>query len=330
MNAWRKGLSALLLAAASLSLGAPAWSAQAATPASPTRQESPRQPVPTATEGPAGVPTLRQRVTDTADLLPASARDAIETKLAALERDKGAQVAVLIVDSTGDDSIEQYATRVFDAWRLGRDNVDDGILLVVAQSDRTLRIEVGYGLEGAVPDVLAARIIREQITPAFRQGDYARGIQAGVDALDTLVRGESLPAPVATSGSGGASLSGVLWSLLGNLPFEVLVLLGLALLATPPWVAACAGALLGYGLTGSLILGGLGGAIGFLASLAFADARKREATSSRISRGGWSGSSRGSRSSGGWSGRSSGGLGGFGGFSGGGGRSGGGGASGRW
>ncbi|VFR90234.1 Beta-propeller domains of methanol dehydrogenase type [plant metagenome] len=317
LRIWRAWLSVLMLFAASLGLGAPAAGA-------PADAGSPSPPIVAPSAGQGEVPALRQRVTDQTSTLPASTRDALDRKLAALERDKGAQLAVLIIDSTGDATIEQYATRTFDAWRLGRGNVDDGILLLVAKSDRALRIEVGYGLEGAVPDVLAARIIREQITPRFQQGDYARGIQAGVDALDMLVRGEPLPPPVARSAGG----TGVLRSLLGHLPFEVLAIAGLFILALPPWVAACAGAVLGYALMGSWFLGLLGAGIGFLASLAFADARKREASSSRISRGGWSGSSGGSsRGGGGWSSR---GGGGFGGFGGGGGRSGGGGASGRW
>ncbi|VFR48897.1 Beta-propeller domains of methanol dehydrogenase type [plant metagenome] len=317
LRIWRAWLSVLMLFAVNLGLGAPAAGA-------PADAGSPSPPVVAPSVGQGEVPALRQRVTDQTSTLPASTRDALDRKLAALERDKGAQLAVLIIDSTGDATIEQYATRTFDAWRLGRGNVDDGILLLVAKSDRALRIEVGYGLEGAVPDVLAARIIREQITPRFQQGDYARGIQAGVDALDMLVRGEPLPPPVARSAGG----TGVLRSLLGHLPFEVLAIAGLFILALPPWVAACAGAVLGYALMGSWFLGLLGAGIGFLASLAFADARKREASSSRISRGGWSGSSGWtSRGGGGWSSR---GGGGFGGFGGGGGRSGGGGASGRW
>lgn len=143
------------------------------------------------------VPALKQRVTDLTATLDASQSAALEARLAALETEKGAQIAVLIVASTGEDSIEAYATRVFEQWKLGRKGVDDGILLLVAKDDRALRIEVGYGLEGAVTDVQAARIIRERITPAFREGDFFGGIQAGTDALSGLVRGEPLPEPSA-------------------------------------------------------------------------------------------------------------------------------------
>ncbi|MGA6105797.1 TPM domain-containing protein [Pseudomonas solani] len=142
-------------------------------------------------------PALKQRVTDLTATLDASQSAALDAQLAALEAEKGAQVAVLIVTSTGADSIEAYATRAFEQWKLGRKGVDDGILLLVAKDDRALRIEVGYGLEGAVTDVQAARIIRERITPAFREGDFFGGIQAGTDALSGLVRGEPLPEPSA-------------------------------------------------------------------------------------------------------------------------------------
>src|SRR5690606_29644601 len=119
--------------------------------------------------------------------LDSATRAQIETSLRDLEQRKGAQIAVLVVATTGDDVIEDYARRVFDQWRPGRESVDDGILFVVARDDRRLRIEVGYGLEGAVPDILAGRIIREQVTPQFAQGDYAAGIIAGVDSLIKLV-----------------------------------------------------------------------------------------------------------------------------------------------
>ncbi|GAC1031406.1 hypothetical protein thsps21_22330 [Pseudomonas sp. No.21] len=142
------------------------------------------------------VPALTQRVTDLTATLDAGQSAALEHQLAALEKEKGAQLAVLIIPSTGEESIEAYAIRVFEQWKLGRKGVDDGILLLVAKDDRALRIEVGYGLEGAVSDVLASRIIRERITPAFREGDFFGGIQAGTDALSALVRGEALPEPV--------------------------------------------------------------------------------------------------------------------------------------
>src|SRR5690606_8297669 len=124
--------------------------------------------------------------------LDSNTREHLESELAALDAAKGAQLAVLIVPTTGEDTVESYARRVFDAWKLGRVDVDDGILLLVAKDDRRLRIEVGYGLEGAVPDLLAGRIIREQITPRFAAEDYAGGVVAGVESLLRLINGESL------------------------------------------------------------------------------------------------------------------------------------------
>jgi uncharacterized protein len=143
------------------------------------------------------VPPRAARVTDLTNTLPADTRAALDRKLAAFEARKGSQIAVLLVATTAPESIEQYSLRVAEAWKLGRAGVDDGVLLVVAVQDRRTRFEVGYGLEGAVPDALARRIIAEQLAPAFAAGDYPGGIDAGVDALIGLVDGEPLPAPAA-------------------------------------------------------------------------------------------------------------------------------------
>ncbi|KAB2895876.1 MAG: YgcG family protein, partial [Dokdonella sp.] len=142
------------------------------------------------------VPALHARVTDLTGTLDAARTQALEQRLAELERAKGAQLAVLIVPTTQPEDIAQYGIRVGDAWRLGRKEVDDGVILIVAKNDRRVRIEVGTGLEGAIPDAAAARIIREYITPRFRDGDYAGGIDAAVGALTLLVNGEALPAPL--------------------------------------------------------------------------------------------------------------------------------------
>src|SRR5690606_30005802 len=121
------------------------------------------------------VPAFNRWVVDQTATLDSNTLSHIESRLAELDAAKGAQLAVLIVPSTGEDTVESYARRVFDTWKLGREGVDDGILLLAAKDDRRLRIEVGYGLEGTVPDLLAGRIIREQITPRFQVGDYAGG-----------------------------------------------------------------------------------------------------------------------------------------------------------
>ncbi len=146
------------------------------------------------------IPALTSRVIDTTGTLGADQRAAIEATLAALEKRKGSQVAVLMVPTTGPEPIEAYALRVAEAWKLGRAQaagqaVDDGVLLLVAKNDRKLRIEVGRGLEGAIPDALAKRIIAETIAPRFRQGDFAGGVAAGVAEIARLIEGESLPAP---------------------------------------------------------------------------------------------------------------------------------------
>jgi uncharacterized protein len=141
------------------------------------------------------VPVLKSRVTDLTGTLDAASRQSLETRLAQLEQAKGAQLAVLLVPTTQPETIEQFSLRVAETWKLGRKGVDDGVLLLVAKNDRTLRIEVGYGLEGAIPDAVAKRVIAETITPRFKQGDFPGGIQAGVDALSRLIQGEPLPEP---------------------------------------------------------------------------------------------------------------------------------------
>jgi uncharacterized protein len=143
------------------------------------------------------VPPLVNRVTDEAGLLSAAQRLQLEQTLSDFEAAKGSQIAVLTVGSTQPETIEQYGIRVATAWKLGRKGVDDGVLLLIAKDDRNMRIEVGYGLEGAIPDAVAKRVIAEIITPYFKQGDYFGGIQAGVSRLIRLIEGEALPPPAA-------------------------------------------------------------------------------------------------------------------------------------
>lgn len=136
---------------------------------------------------------LDQRVIDLTHTLDASTTVRLKQQLADLEQRKGAQVAVLLIPTLGGADLEDYTNQLFRAWKLGRKDVNDGILLLVAKDDRKVRIEVGYGLEGTVTDLLAHRIIEEHITPAFRQGDYAGGITQGVNDLVVLVDGGDLP-----------------------------------------------------------------------------------------------------------------------------------------
>lgn len=141
------------------------------------------------------VPALVTRVTDQAGLLSAAQRQKIEQMLSDFEAVKGSQIAVLTVASTQPETVEEYGIRVASAWKLGRKGVDDGVLLLIAKDDRKMRIEVGYGLEGAIPDAVSKRVIAEIITPYFKQGDYFGGIQAGVSRLIRLIEGEALPPP---------------------------------------------------------------------------------------------------------------------------------------
>lgn len=141
----------------------------------------------------AAIPELRTRITDTTGTLDAAAIARIEAPLVALESTKGAQVAVLMVSTTQPETIEAYAARAFEQFRLGRAGIDDGVLLVVAKDDRATRIEVGYGLEGTVPDVTAHRVIQEYLLPRFREGDFAGGVAEASATLAKLIDGEALP-----------------------------------------------------------------------------------------------------------------------------------------
>lgn len=141
------------------------------------------------------IPTLSTRVTDLTQTLSQAEQAQLEQKLAAFEAKKGSQIAVLIVPSTQPEDIAQYSIRVTDAWKLGRKGVGDGVLVLIAKDDRKMRIEVGRGLEGAIPDLYAKRIIAEAIAPKFKQGDFLGGLDSGLDSLIGLVNGEALPAP---------------------------------------------------------------------------------------------------------------------------------------
>lgn len=141
------------------------------------------------------VPALKTRVTDLTQTLSQAERGALEDKLASFETKKGSQIAVLLVPTTQPEDIAQYAIRVVDQWKIGREKSDDGVLVLVAKNDRKLRIEVGRGLEGAIPDLYAKRIVSDVIGPKFKQGDFYGGLDAGVDKLISLVGSEALPAP---------------------------------------------------------------------------------------------------------------------------------------
>jgi uncharacterized protein len=275
----------------------------------------------------ADIPPLKARVTDLTGTLDAQQTSALEQTLAEFEKRKGTQIAVLMVPTTQPETIEEYAVRVEEAWKLGRKGVDDSALLVIAKNDRRLRIEVGYGLEGALPDAIAKRIIDNDITPRFKQGDFYGGIRAGVDRIIRVVEGEKLPPPAAHGPASGFSPD-----LLIFLFFFVLVAGGV--------LRAIFGRVLGAGFAGGvagfagwMLLGSLAVALG-IGVLAFLFLLLTGGFGGVPRRRGWS--SRGPWVGGGWGGGGFGG-GGFGGggfsgggFSGGGGSSGGGGASGSW
>ena len=141
------------------------------------------------------VPPLKARVTDLTGTLNAGQLAALEAELRAFEQRKGSQIAVLMLPSTQPETIEQYAIRVAEQWKIGRARTDDGVILIVAKNDQRLRIEVGYGLEGAIPDVVAKRVIREVIAPHFLANDFHAGIRDGARMLMKLVDGEKLPPP---------------------------------------------------------------------------------------------------------------------------------------
>jgi uncharacterized protein len=151
------------------------------------------------------IPALTQRVTDLTNTLATDQLSALESKLQSFEQTKGSQIAILILPTTQPDDIAQYSIRLADAWKIGRKGVGDGVIIVVAKNDHKLRIEVGRGLEGAIPDIYAKRIIAENIAPLFKQGDMNGGLNAGVDKLIGLISGEALPPPPKQSAQTGIS-----------------------------------------------------------------------------------------------------------------------------
>jgi len=272
------------------------------------------------TDGLKPVPALSARVTDLASTLSQDERAALEAKLAAFEQKTGAQMAVLVVPTTLPEPIEAYAIRVADAWKVGRKGRDDGVLLVVAKDDRRLRLEVGYGLEGAIPDAVAKRIVAEDVAPRFREGRYAAGLDAAADRVIAIVeKGEALPPPARAAGRA----RGVAWEAIALLALVVVPSVGGVLKSI---FGKLGGATVGAGVAGGvtwLVMGSLALAIGaaviaWIAILLVGGAS--------IAAGGRRGGGVWLPGGGGWGG---GGLGG-GGWSGGGGGFGGGGASGSW
>jgi uncharacterized protein len=267
------------------------------------------------------IPALTSPVVDTTGTLDTAQKQQLEQQALALQQRKGSQLQVLVVASTQPETIEQYTQRVFDQWKLGRKGVDDAVILVVAKDDRRVRIQPGYGLEGAIPDAIANRIIQEYLAPKFRVGDYGGGIADATAQLVKLVDGEELPAPVSDN-RGGQGDGGGEWifalvaafiaasfirGLLGKAPKGVRSLFTGGAAGGVAWL-----------MSSLLPLAGVAGIIGLFYGL-------MSVSAGRYARhGGWGG-----LGGGGWGGGGFGGGGG-GGWSGGGGMSGGGGASGSW
>ncbi|KVW94230.1 TPM domain-containing protein [Thiobacillus denitrificans] len=254
------------------------------------------------------VPDLSRRVTDLTATLSVDQVAALDGKLAAFEAQQGSQIAVLIIPTTQPEDIAQFGIRVAEQWKIGRAKIDDGVILIIAKDDRTLRLEVGYGLEGAIPDAIAKRVIAETITPHFKADDYYGGIDAGVQQLMRLIEGEPLPPP-SEAGSNGDDGALVILIIGGMVAGWLLSLL----MGRP---AAGGVAALGSGAVGAMLLG-FTPLLLFIAVFVFA------------------GVAGGFRPGGGWSSGGGGGFGrggglGGGSWGGGGGGFGGGGASGSW
>jgi len=268
------------------------------------------------------VPPLTGAVVDKTGTLGVQELKTLDGELRAFADRRGSQVAVLIVPTTQPETIEQYSIRVADQWKIGRKRIDDGVILVVAKDDRTVRLEVGYGLEGAIPDVIAKRVIEEQIVPRFRQGDYFGGIRTGTATVMKLIEGEKLPEPAGGSAQQpGDHLQWLIWVLFALVMFGGAVRAILGRVFGSVVAGGVVGAVAAI-VIGSLIVGVVAGLFAFLVMLATGGGRGNYVGRGPIGPwGGWGG--------GGWGG--GGGFGGGGGgFGGGGGGFGGGGASGRW
>lgn len=266
------------------------------------------------------VPALSARVIDQTGTLRAEQLRALEAKLQAFEQAKGTQIVVLMVPTTAPEDIVDYTQRVGDAWKIGRKEVGDGLLVVIAKSDRTLRIATSKTLEGAVPDLAARQVIDRAMTPRFREGDFAGGIEAGLDQLMALVRGEKLPEPQAagqptSDGSGWVGLLALCFFVIPPLARLLGLLIGrkAAALLTGAGVGALAW------LISASVLIGVGAALmaGLFALASSLAVLRRTAWGGHGSSGGWAMGSGSGGSHGGFR-------------SGGGGNFGGGGASGRW
>lgn len=281
-----------------------------------------------AQQGLVPIPALTSHVIDVTKTLSAADAQSLDAKLAAFVQQKGSQIVVLMVPTTLPEDIASFANRVGNVWKIGRKEVGDGVLLIVAKDDRKVRIEVAKALEGAIPDLAARQVIETAITPNFKQGNYAAGLSAAADQLIARVSGEALPEPKSQRGGKGNAF-GFDWADLAIFMFFAV-----------PVAGGIARSIFGRKL-GSLVVGGGVGALAMVVttSLLVAGLAGVAALIVTMMFGGGIAASTGSRRSGGASGWGGGGFGGGGGLgggggggfsSGGGGDFGGGGASGDW
>ena len=268
------------------------------------------------------VPALTARVVDQTGSLNADQKSALESKLAAFEQAKGSQIVMLLVPTTQPEDIASYANRIGNVWKIGRKDVGDGVLLVVAKDDRKVRIEVAKTLEGALPDLAARQVIDTAITPAFKRGDFAGGLDAAADQLIARINGEALPEPSPKSGreASGFQLEDLAIFFLFAVPVAATVIRGIFGRKLGAVLTAAGAGGVAMFITASLLIAGGAALVGLVIALMSGTHLGGRRGNNSWGTGGWSGGS------GGWSGGSSGG--GF--SSGGGGDFGGGGASGDW
>ena len=234
------------------------------------------------------VPPLSAHVIDQTGTLNAAQVKSLEDKLMALEQAKGTQIAVLMVGTTQPEDIASYANRVGNTWKIGRKEVGDGVLVVVAKNDRKVRIEVAKALEGAIPDLAAKQVIDEAITPNFRKGDFAAGLSAAIDQLVARVNGEALPPPKQADARKGAS--GFNWTDLAVFLFVAVPIMGRVLRGMMgrnlgAVVTGGAAGVIAMVLTSSLVIAGLAGLVALFVALISGGL----AGVSSAGRGGWGG-----------------------------------------
>jgi uncharacterized protein len=269
---------------------------------------------------------LQSRVTDLTGTLTSDQSQQLEATLRQFEFGKGSQVVVLVVPTTGDESIEQYGIRVADRWKIGRSGVSDGVILLIAKNDRTVRIEVGRGLEGAIPDATASQIINENIVPFLKQGDFGGGIEAGVGQIIKVIQGEPLPDPDSNQSRFKLRIETIYPFMFLGVPMITIFLSSLIGALMSGLIAGCLMGSATYVISGKWAESIAFGVFFFLFTAIASAIGRLPRTGSK----GGGGPRWGSRSGGWSSGGGGGGWSGGGGFSGGGGSFSGGGASGRW